>query len=330
MYDPRIGRFTTTDPVITDILNAQTLNPYGYVRNNPLTLVDPSGFNEEEAWRAWRAEDMGALGLHITYDKLTPPTSTPPATTVGADAPTNDTSTTGQTNTVAIPVVETEHPSGPGTDDPFGVFPPDIDLDRSPIPSFDQLVTGDPAGGRTTFIIEDEPGLGRDMRHAFGPERETIVLRWHFGGNARSERDIARENVGFEFGMTVLTLLTPGPLDDMAAAGARSAARTAGNLNKSTAVSEFGVYEIWVNKELYKIGKADLLRITKKSGDATRIHQQMRKLEALHGRNHVGYTLNDLGRVTTADAKAAEKIRLYEHYHATGKVPPGNKKSFKP
>lgn len=211
------------------------------------------------------------------------------------------------------------------------MYPPDIDLDQSPIPLFDQLVTGDPAGGRTTFIIEDEPGLGRDMRHAFGPERETIVLRWHFGGNARSERDIARENVGFEFGMTALTLLTPGPLDDMAAAGARSAARTAANLNTSTAVSEFGVYEIWVNKELYKIGKADLLRITRKSGDATRIHQQVVKLGKRYGEDNVKRrVVQELGAVTTAEAKAAETAHLYRYYKQTGKVPPGNQRSFKP
>ncbi|HRI70139.1 MAG TPA: hypothetical protein PK156_38175 [Polyangium sp.] len=34
-----------------------------HIHNNPPAFVDPSGFTEEEAWRFWHAEDMGALGL---------------------------------------------------------------------------------------------------------------------------------------------------------------------------------------------------------------------------------------------------------------------------
>ncbi len=36
-YDPAIGRFTTPDPLLSD------LNPYSYANNNPVMLVDPSG-----------------------------------------------------------------------------------------------------------------------------------------------------------------------------------------------------------------------------------------------------------------------------------------------
>jgi len=41
------GRFTTPDPfgdVIADPTNPQSWNLYAYVRNNPLNLVDPSGY----------------------------------------------------------------------------------------------------------------------------------------------------------------------------------------------------------------------------------------------------------------------------------------------
>ena len=229
LLDPKIGRFTTTDPVIADVYNGQSFGAYSYVRNNPLTLVDPTGFSEEEARRLWRVEETGQLGIHITFDKLPPPTPTPPSapsstkptqsSEVGASAPPVDTNTTGNGDEAAIviPIIETPHASGPGTDDPFGVFPPDIELGYGdPITTFDQLVTGDPAAGRRTFIIEDEPGIGRDLRHAFGPERQTIMLRPRIGGEAGDDKGRAKQNLVFETILMAATILTPGPLDDMA------------------------------------------------------------------------------------------------------------------
>jgi len=44
VYDPEIGRFMSVDPVFQFPENAQSLNPYSYVLNNPLSLTDPSGF----------------------------------------------------------------------------------------------------------------------------------------------------------------------------------------------------------------------------------------------------------------------------------------------
>jgi RHS repeat-associated protein len=42
-YDPRIGRFMTTDPLGGDASNPQSLNRYSYVLNNPESLVDGLG-----------------------------------------------------------------------------------------------------------------------------------------------------------------------------------------------------------------------------------------------------------------------------------------------
>lgn len=42
VYDPGLGRFLSADPFIGD--GSQGLNRYSYVLNNPLSLVDPSGF----------------------------------------------------------------------------------------------------------------------------------------------------------------------------------------------------------------------------------------------------------------------------------------------
>jgi RHS repeat-associated protein len=44
VYDPVVGRFLSADPYITEPGNTQNHNRYSYVSNNPLSLVDPSGF----------------------------------------------------------------------------------------------------------------------------------------------------------------------------------------------------------------------------------------------------------------------------------------------
>jgi RHS repeat-associated protein len=44
IYDPRIGRFLSVDPIVSNRWRGQSLNAYSYVRNNPLAYIDPSGF----------------------------------------------------------------------------------------------------------------------------------------------------------------------------------------------------------------------------------------------------------------------------------------------
>jgi RHS repeat-associated protein len=48
VYDPGTGRMISADPTIPQMWNAQTHNRYAYVYNNPLSLVDPTGFSGEE------------------------------------------------------------------------------------------------------------------------------------------------------------------------------------------------------------------------------------------------------------------------------------------
>lgn len=45
VYDPNIGRFISADPFVQAPLMSQSLNRYSYVMNNPLSLVDPSGYS---------------------------------------------------------------------------------------------------------------------------------------------------------------------------------------------------------------------------------------------------------------------------------------------
>jgi RHS repeat-associated protein len=44
VYDYRLGRFLSVDPVIGNPANSQSINPYSYIGNNPLSGVDPSGY----------------------------------------------------------------------------------------------------------------------------------------------------------------------------------------------------------------------------------------------------------------------------------------------
>ena len=47
-YDPELGRFLSVDPVLQFPDNSQSLNPYSYIMNNPMSGTDPSGFSSEE------------------------------------------------------------------------------------------------------------------------------------------------------------------------------------------------------------------------------------------------------------------------------------------
>jgi len=45
VYDPYVGRFLSPDPIIQTLALSQALNPFSYVMNNPLSLIDPSGYS---------------------------------------------------------------------------------------------------------------------------------------------------------------------------------------------------------------------------------------------------------------------------------------------
>jgi RHS repeat-associated protein len=44
MYDYQLGRFLSVDPFIQMPTNSQSLNPYSYIMNNPLSGTDPTGY----------------------------------------------------------------------------------------------------------------------------------------------------------------------------------------------------------------------------------------------------------------------------------------------
>ena len=79
LYDPQIGRFLTTDPIVAEPGSGQSWNPYSYVLNNPLAYTDPSGFAGETPDGSTLVDLAGGLGLHYTAPPKIGPPPPPPA-----------------------------------------------------------------------------------------------------------------------------------------------------------------------------------------------------------------------------------------------------------
>jgi len=70
VYDATIGRFMSADPLIQAPTDTQSYNRYSYVRNNPVNLIDPSGYNW--ASRLWKKiKPFVAIAAAITIGYLT-------------------------------------------------------------------------------------------------------------------------------------------------------------------------------------------------------------------------------------------------------------------
>jgi len=345
ILDPKLGRFLTTDPIVSNLYFGQSFNAYSYTLNNPLAFVDPSGFQPNAV------NEPGVMVMPTAHIEASPgarpprgPGGDPPprvslgptsdAAAFGVASPPTDVDTTGSwfAPDPSLPIIELPHATGPGSEDPFGIKPPALAVgyDR-PLSLLEQFLSGEQSGGRTTFMLPFEPGFFRDLGIALAADDlQVVTLRpqiTEFLPPSLREAALGRM-AGVAIPM-VAAALTPGLADDLALAGGQTAGKAI-HLNANNATSRFGLYEIRINSELYKVGKADLNRITQSSGKPTRLHQQVRELRKLYGKGNVGDFVEDLGVVTTSQAKAAETARLRAIYKATGKVPPGNQRSFKP
>ena len=61
VYDQWLGRFASSDPYIPSPSITQSFNRYSYVRNSPLSLIDPSGFMETITVAASRPVDQSTI-----------------------------------------------------------------------------------------------------------------------------------------------------------------------------------------------------------------------------------------------------------------------------
>ena len=64
VYDPKLGRFLSPDPAPGAATDPQSQNGYAYARNNPLSLVDPSGYTSEQPPSS-PAGDEGSFGAWL-------------------------------------------------------------------------------------------------------------------------------------------------------------------------------------------------------------------------------------------------------------------------
>jgi len=67
VYDPKISRFLSADPLVQAPNNLQSLNRYSYVMNNPMAFTDPSGFRSlSDAWGS--VKDFGTRSWNFLDD----------------------------------------------------------------------------------------------------------------------------------------------------------------------------------------------------------------------------------------------------------------------
>lgn len=64
MYDPVVGRFISADPFVQSPDFTQSLNRYAYCINNPLSLIDPSGYS----WfsKNWKSLVASVVGVAVS------------------------------------------------------------------------------------------------------------------------------------------------------------------------------------------------------------------------------------------------------------------------
>ena len=73
MYDPVLGRFLSPDPFVQAPDFTQGLNRYVYCLNNPLSLIDPSGYSWlSDNWKSLVASAVGIAVSALTMGSATP------------------------------------------------------------------------------------------------------------------------------------------------------------------------------------------------------------------------------------------------------------------
>jgi RHS repeat-associated protein len=98
MYDPRLGRFPTPDPVVQAPAVGESFNRYAYVFNNPVNSIDPSGLTGKKppCWNNCWLYMSGVNKHHQRSPLQSNPYSQPPSWSHAG--PVTTTSSTGAVN----------------------------------------------------------------------------------------------------------------------------------------------------------------------------------------------------------------------------------------
>lgn len=114
VYDPKLGRFLSVDPLMGDLGDSQSINPYAYVGNRPLTFTDPSGLDGcLTLCSAVISSVVATIGNFISGGSSRPPP--PPAISLPGQSAQNGVGICGPGNTTASCgglIVYMEVPSG--------------------------------------------------------------------------------------------------------------------------------------------------------------------------------------------------------------------------
>ena len=70
VFDYALGRFFSVDPIIQFPLNSQSLNPYSYILNNPLSGTDPTGYCAEDADQRRQVCQLGKNTLNALASEV--------------------------------------------------------------------------------------------------------------------------------------------------------------------------------------------------------------------------------------------------------------------
>ncbi|WP_231758913.1 RHS repeat-associated core domain-containing protein [Microbulbifer elongatus] len=70
VFDPTLGRFLSPDPIVQFPQNSQSWNRYSYVRNNPVSVSDPTGFMEEVS--VLGVNNNSNIGVGYYYPSVVP------------------------------------------------------------------------------------------------------------------------------------------------------------------------------------------------------------------------------------------------------------------
>jgi hypothetical protein len=101
----RLGRFLSVDPIISNPADSQSINPYSYIGNNPLSGVDPTGYCIQitgshvcQSMTTYEAAKQAYVNLGTTITWVNFPTSSGPKgqPTESAARPAADTQAIGE------------------------------------------------------------------------------------------------------------------------------------------------------------------------------------------------------------------------------------------
>jgi RHS repeat-associated protein len=95
--------------------------------------------------------------------------------------------------------------------------------------------------------------------------------------------------------------------------------------NSNDYVGHQGVYEIKVDGEVHKYGKADMTNTSKTTGQPTRLQSQVNKIRKENPSARVeGEVLHQNKKISTKDAKEIETQKIQQYKNKNNKLPPGN------